>query len=254
MIFPDHGNNQALVATDPPLDLESISDVVVRGRYVNQRVAVVPMETNGCAAVPGDDGRLTFYASTQMPHGLHAAARRGARHGPQADPRDLPAGRRRVRRQGRHLRRVLGRRRRRPPPRPAGDVVAGAQRRPRVAAAQPRPDPVRRARRQAATARSPGCACTSSATAAPTPASARSCRPARSGCRTARTASRRSSSTSPWRSRTRRRWAPTAAPAGPRRPRCSSASSTTPPTSSASTRSSCASATCSPTTSSRSRR
>jgi len=72
IIFPDHGSNQALVVTDPaPLDLESISDVVVRGRYVNQRVAVVPIEPNGCAAVPGDDGRLTFYASTQMPHGLH---------------------------------------------------------------------------------------------------------------------------------------------------------------------------------------
>ena len=70
VIFPDHGNNQALVATDDPLDLESISDVVVRGRYVNQRMAVVPMETNGCAAIPADDGRLTFYASTQMPHGL----------------------------------------------------------------------------------------------------------------------------------------------------------------------------------------
>jgi aerobic carbon-monoxide dehydrogenase large subunit len=71
VIFPVHGSNQALVATDDHLDLESISDVIVRGRYVNQRVAVVPMETNGCAAVPGDDGRLLFYASTQMPHGLH---------------------------------------------------------------------------------------------------------------------------------------------------------------------------------------
>jgi carbon-monoxide dehydrogenase large subunit len=71
LIFPGHGSNQALVATDAPLDLEAGSDVVVRGRYVNQRMAVVPMETNGCAAVPGDDGRLTFYASTQMPHGLH---------------------------------------------------------------------------------------------------------------------------------------------------------------------------------------
>jgi carbon-monoxide dehydrogenase large subunit len=70
-IFPDHGSNQALVATDDHLDLESISDVVVRGRYVNQRVAVVPMETNGCAAVPGENGHLLFYASTQMPHGLH---------------------------------------------------------------------------------------------------------------------------------------------------------------------------------------
>jgi carbon-monoxide dehydrogenase large subunit len=70
VIFPDHGSNQALVATDDPLDLEAVSDVVVRGRYVNQRMAVVPMETNGCAAIPGDGGRLLFYASTQMPHGL----------------------------------------------------------------------------------------------------------------------------------------------------------------------------------------
>jgi carbon-monoxide dehydrogenase large subunit len=28
------------------------------------------MEPNGCAAVPADDGSLTFYASTQMPHAL----------------------------------------------------------------------------------------------------------------------------------------------------------------------------------------
>ena len=42
----------------------------MRGRYINQRMAVVPMEPNGCVAVPEPDGRLTFYASTQMPHGL----------------------------------------------------------------------------------------------------------------------------------------------------------------------------------------
>ena len=212
------------------------------------------METNGCAAVPGEDGRLLFYASTQMPHGLHGQLAGALKMDRSRHPRRLPAGRWRLRRQGRDLRRVLGGRRGRPPPRPAGVVVAGPQRRPRVAPPQPGPDPVRRARRRPATARSPGCASTSSATPARTRASARSCRPARSGCRTARTASRRSSSTSPSPSRTRRRRAPTAAP-GARRPRrCSSASSTTPPTSSASTRSSCAAATCSPTTCSRSRR
>ena len=71
VIFPAHGSNQAMVVTDAdPVDLESRSDVVVRGRYVNQRMAVVPMEPNCCAAVPGDDGRTTFYASTQMPHML----------------------------------------------------------------------------------------------------------------------------------------------------------------------------------------
>ena len=72
-IFPQHESNQALVLTDPEaLDLEAISDVVVRGRYVNQRMAVVPMEPNSCAAVPADDGRLTFYASNQMPHALQS--------------------------------------------------------------------------------------------------------------------------------------------------------------------------------------
>ena len=69
-IFPQHGSNQALVMTDAEsLDLDAISDVVVRGRYVNQRMAVVSMEPNACAAIPGDD-RLTFYASNQMPHAL----------------------------------------------------------------------------------------------------------------------------------------------------------------------------------------
>ena len=69
LVFPAHGSNHALVVTDRHrLDVDDGADVVVRGRYVNQRVAVVPMEPNAAAAVPGDDGRLTFYASTQMPH------------------------------------------------------------------------------------------------------------------------------------------------------------------------------------------
>ena len=53
---------------DAALDLEAISDVVVRGRYVNQRVAVAPMEPHGFAAAPGEDGALTVWASNQMPH------------------------------------------------------------------------------------------------------------------------------------------------------------------------------------------
>jgi carbon-monoxide dehydrogenase large subunit len=70
-LFPEHGSNEALVVVDKHrFDLETESEVVVRGRYVNPRMAVVPMETNSCAASWGDDGRLTFYASTQMPHSL----------------------------------------------------------------------------------------------------------------------------------------------------------------------------------------
>ncbi len=72
LIFPAHGSNQALVIYDKhPLDLEASSDVIVRGRYVNQRLAVAPMEPDCCAAAPADDGRVTVWASTQMPHGLH---------------------------------------------------------------------------------------------------------------------------------------------------------------------------------------
>jgi carbon-monoxide dehydrogenase large subunit len=52
---------------------------VVRARLQNQRLAVVPMEGDAIAVVPGDDGDghdLTVYVSTQMPHGLADAAAR----------------------------------------------------------------------------------------------------------------------------------------------------------------------------------
>ena len=72
LIFPAHGSNQALVIFDRhPLDLEAVSDVIVRGRYVNQRLAVAPMEPDCCAAAPSEDGRVTVWPSTQMPHALH---------------------------------------------------------------------------------------------------------------------------------------------------------------------------------------
>ena len=47
------------------------ADVVVRARIENQRIAVMPMEGNSIAVVPGPDGAghdLTIYVSTQMPH------------------------------------------------------------------------------------------------------------------------------------------------------------------------------------------
>jgi carbon-monoxide dehydrogenase large subunit len=68
VIFPDKGDNIALAVIDPETDVLAGADHVVRGRYINQRVAGVPMEPNSCAAVPGE--RLTFYASNQMPHTL----------------------------------------------------------------------------------------------------------------------------------------------------------------------------------------
>ena len=204
-IFAEHGSNQALVSIDrDAVDLEAAAGPgghVVRGRYVNQRMAVVPMEPNGCAAVPEPDGRLTFYASTQMPHGLRRPARRrrsaidrdavhvvtpqvGGGFGGKAG--DLP--------------RVLGGGRRGAVARPPVDVGADAQRRPgercrTVAARCSTPSSAvdadgtftglrvrlaRRRRRLSEHRRLPA-------------------RPAPSGCRTARTSSVPSSSTSRWR-------------------------------------------------------
>ena len=69
LLFPDHGNNTALTESpDRSIDLASTSDTVIRGRYVNQRVAVAPMEPHACAAVPESDGRLTVWVSNQFPH------------------------------------------------------------------------------------------------------------------------------------------------------------------------------------------
>lgn len=71
IIFPVHGSNQAMMVPDSnTIDLDAISDVVVRGRYVNQRMAVAPIEVDCCAAAPADDGRVTVWPSTQMPHAL----------------------------------------------------------------------------------------------------------------------------------------------------------------------------------------
>src|SRR5262245_3090026 len=68
-LFDGRPDNVAVAESgDAPLDLESISDVVVRGRYVNQRVAVASMEPHGFAAAPGADGQLTIWASNQFPH------------------------------------------------------------------------------------------------------------------------------------------------------------------------------------------
>ncbi|MCB0967681.1 MAG: xanthine dehydrogenase family protein molybdopterin-binding subunit, partial [Ilumatobacter sp.] len=74
LLRPERGDNVAVAdAPDSPVDLDAISDVVVRGRFVNQRVAVAPMEPHGVAAAPADDGRITVWTSNQFPHYVHPA-------------------------------------------------------------------------------------------------------------------------------------------------------------------------------------
>ncbi len=68
ILFPDHGSNIAIefnFGEDP--DLLAEADVVVHGRFVNQRLAAVPMEPNGILVEPAADGTLEVNVPTQAP-------------------------------------------------------------------------------------------------------------------------------------------------------------------------------------------
>src|SRR4029079_9683625 len=72
VLFEAHPHNVARTHVDPvDADLFAAADVIVRGRYVNQRIAVAPMEPHGAAAVVADDGRPLVYGSPQIPTLLH---------------------------------------------------------------------------------------------------------------------------------------------------------------------------------------
>ncbi len=77
LLFPAHGTNEALDlavmgATSDPDFLDG-AEVVVSGRFVNQRVAAVPMEPNGILIEPGADGAVTVTVPTQAPFGVRDA-------------------------------------------------------------------------------------------------------------------------------------------------------------------------------------
>lgn len=78
--FDEIGTNVvAGFSDDPGADPLSGAVTVVRAQLENPRVAVVPMEADAVAAVPGDDGNgheLTVYVSTQMPHDFARATAR----------------------------------------------------------------------------------------------------------------------------------------------------------------------------------
>ncbi len=72
VLHPDHGSNVAIefaFGEDPTVLDEA--EVVVRGRFVNQRLAPVPMEPNGMLAEPdAEGGGLTLTVPTQGPFGV----------------------------------------------------------------------------------------------------------------------------------------------------------------------------------------
>ena len=74
VLFPDAGTNVAArLMFGHSDDLFDGCDVVVRQRIVNQRVAPCPLEVRAAAAEWGNDGRLTFWSSSQNAHGVKGA-------------------------------------------------------------------------------------------------------------------------------------------------------------------------------------
>jgi carbon-monoxide dehydrogenase large subunit len=70
LVHPDKGDN---LAFDFDLGEEGAldgADVVVRGRFVNQRLAAVPIEANAVLAEPDGEGGIRMWASTQVPFGV----------------------------------------------------------------------------------------------------------------------------------------------------------------------------------------
>ncbi|HZD00114.1 MAG TPA: xanthine dehydrogenase family protein molybdopterin-binding subunit [Actinomycetes bacterium] len=71
LLFPEVGSNTCMELPSPPgPDLFDGCEVVVGVSMTHQRMAACPIEPRCAAAAWGEDGRLTFWASTQAPHRL----------------------------------------------------------------------------------------------------------------------------------------------------------------------------------------
>src|SRR5215510_10891747 len=73
VLFPAHGSNLAIRTDDVAEDGGALegAEIIVRARFVNQRVAPVPMEANGALAIAGaapGQPSVTLWASVQSPH------------------------------------------------------------------------------------------------------------------------------------------------------------------------------------------
>ena len=73
LLFPAHGSNVANhIASRADADVLAGAEVTIRGRFVNQRLAPIPMEPEAILVVP-ESGRLLVWATSQAPFGLRAA-------------------------------------------------------------------------------------------------------------------------------------------------------------------------------------
>src|SRR5207244_5213767 len=71
VLFPEHGSNVPMEWNFAgEADALEGADVIARGRFVNQRVIAVPMESNGCVAEPDPEtGGLRAWLPCQGAHG-----------------------------------------------------------------------------------------------------------------------------------------------------------------------------------------
>ena len=67
LLFPDKGTNLAFATEPKDTDVLTEADVVVRSRFVNQRLAAVPMEPAAAVAAPEEAG-VRLWIPCQAPH------------------------------------------------------------------------------------------------------------------------------------------------------------------------------------------
>jgi carbon-monoxide dehydrogenase large subunit len=71
LLFPEHGSNLAIEFSfgDEPTVFDG-AELIVQETFINQRVAAVPMESNGIIAMGDGEGGLVCHVPTQGPHAL----------------------------------------------------------------------------------------------------------------------------------------------------------------------------------------
>ena len=79
VIWEGQSSNVCLETALPEMQIQDSTDpfegadAVVHERILTQRLAGVPMEPNGCVAIPGESGKLKFFVSTQNAHSVRDA-------------------------------------------------------------------------------------------------------------------------------------------------------------------------------------
>ena len=106
-LFADKGTNLAFEGGNADEGALEGADVVVRSRFVNQRLAAVPMEPSATVAVPDPEiGGVRIWAPLQAPHTARDVFAGALGPGEGRRPRDGAQRRRRLRRAHRRLSRA----------------------------------------------------------------------------------------------------------------------------------------------------